>query len=79
MYHLDAIEFVFCLFDSLPPWQTTIFQLCCGRISVIEPGSKQKLMCLAPANNAVTQVRLKPATPPSRDKHSITEPLHSPI
>ena len=34
-------------------------------------------MCLAQGHNAVTLVRLKPATPRSRVKHSTTEPLHS--
>ena len=34
-------------------------------------------MCLAQGHNAVTPVRLKPAAPWSRVKHSTTEPLHS--
>ena len=36
-------------------------------------------MCLAQGHNAVTPVRLKPAAPRSRVKHSTTEPLHSPF
>ena len=32
-------------------------------------------MCLAQGHNAVTPVRLKPASPPSQVKHSTTEPL----
>ena len=34
-------------------------------------------MCLAQGHNAVTPMRLEPATPWSRVKHSTTEPLHS--
>ena len=34
-------------------------------------------MCLAPGHNAVTLVRLEPAAPQSRVKHSTTEPLRS--
>ena len=35
-------------------------------------------MDLAQGHSAVMLVRLKPATPRSRVKHSTTEPLHSP-
>ena len=34
-------------------------------------------MCLAQGHNAVTPVRLEPAVPRSRAKHSTTEPLRS--
>ena len=34
-------------------------------------------MCLAQGHNAVARVRLEPATPRSRVKHSTTEPLRS--
>ena len=34
-------------------------------------------MCLAQGHNTVTPVRLEPAAPRSRVKHSITEPLRS--
>ena len=34
-------------------------------------------MCLAQGHNAVLPVRLEPATPQSRDKHSTIEPLGS--
>ena len=34
-------------------------------------------MCLAQVHKAVTPMRLEPATPRSRVKHSITEPLRS--
>ena len=39
--------------------------------------TKQGLMCLAQGHNVVTPVRLKPATPQPRVKHSVTEPLCS--
>ena len=35
-------------------------------------------MCLAQGHKAVMQVRLEPVAPPSRIKHSTTEPLRSP-
>ena len=35
------------------------------------------LMCLAQEHNAVMPVRLEPAAPQSRVKHSTTEPLRS--
>ena len=41
--------------------------------------TKQWLMCLAQGHNAMTLVRLKPATPQSGNKHSTTEPLRSHI
>ena len=34
-------------------------------------------MCLAQGQNAVTPMRLEPVAPPSRVKHSTTEPLRS--
>ena len=34
-------------------------------------------MCLAQGRNAMTQARLEPTTPRSRDKHSTTEPLRT--
>ena len=36
-------------------------------------------MCLAHGHNAMTPVRLEPAAPRSRVKHSTDEPLHSPL
>ena len=36
-------------------------------------------MCLAQGHNTVTRVRLEPAAPWSRVKHSTTEPLCSPL
>ena len=40
--------------------------------------NKQGLMCLAQRHNAVSPVRLEPATPLSQVKHLTTEPLSSP-
>ena len=39
--------------------------------------ANQGLMCLAQGDNTVTPVRLEPATPLSRVKHSTTEQLPS--
>ena len=39
--------------------------------------TKLGLMCLAQGHNTVTPVRLEPAAPRSRFKHSTTEPLRS--
>ena len=39
--------------------------------------TKQGFVCLAQVHNAVPLMRLKPATPRSRVKHSTTEPQHS--
>ena len=39
--------------------------------------TKLGVMCLAQGHNAVTPVRLEPAAPLSRVKHSTTEPLRS--
>ena len=41
--------------------------------------TKQRIKCLAQGHNAVSLVRLKPATPRSRVKHSTTEPPASPL
>ena len=44
------------------------------------PGLSQyqaRINVLAQGHNTVTPVRLEPATPWSRDKHSTTDPLHS--
>ena len=40
-----------------------------------QTSTKQGLICLAQGHNAVTPVRLEPATLQSQDKHSTTEPL----
>ena len=51
---------------------STIFQLCRDGSSWVEP------VCVSlKDHNAVTPVRLEPAAPRSRVKHSTTEPLRS--
>ena len=47
------------------------------RIFLGSTSPKLGLMCLAHGHNAVAPVRLEPATPRSRVKHSTTEPLRS--
>ena len=46
-----------------------------GQILLGWATTKQGLMCLAQGLNAMTPVRLEPATTRSRVKHSTTEPL----
>ena len=64
------------LFDLILYVPSTIFQLKRDRSSWTS--TKLGSMCFAQGHNAVTLVRVEPATPRSRDKHSTTEPLHSP-
>ena len=56
-----------CLFDSFQPMSRQVF---------LGWTSTKQLTCLAQGHNAVKPVRLEPATPQSRVKHSSTEPLH---
>ena len=67
--HLD-----FCLFDLIlnVPVNNLSVTVFLGRTN-----TKLGLMCLAQGHNAVTPVRLKPASLRSRVKHSTPEPLHS--
>ena len=58
----------FVLFDLILNVPSTIFQLCRERSSWVEP---------AQAHNAVNSVRLEPAAPRSRVKHSTTKLLHT--
>ena len=53
--------------------QSTILQSCWDGSSTM----KQRIKCRAEGQNAVPQVRLKPATPRSWVKHSTSEPLRS--
>ena len=50
-----------------------------GRVYLGWTSAKLGLMCLAQGYNTVTAVRLEPAAPWSRVKHSTTEPLHQQI
>ena len=63
-------EFVCCLFDLILYVPSTIFQL-------NRDGSSWDKCVLLNDHNAVMPVRLEPADPRSRVKHSTTEPLRS--
>ena len=67
---------LFLWFDSLCPSQ----QFCSyigTNLFGLNQYLKQGFMCLAQEHNPVNPVKLEPATPRSRDKHSTTEPLRS--
>ena len=71
---------VFCLFgvfDLILYVPSTIFQLNRDGSSWVEPVPNWDKCVLLKDHNAVTPVRLKPAAPRSRVKHSTTEPLRS--
>ena len=67
----------FCLFDLILYVPVNNFSVMSGRVFVCWTSTKLGLTCLAPGHNAVTPVRLEPATPLSGVKHSTTEPLRS--
>ena len=67
-----------CLFDLILYVLSTIFQLCSDGSSWVEPVLSEDKCVLLKDHKAVTLVRLKPAAPWSRVKHSTTEPLRSP-
>ena len=67
-----------CLFvcvDSLRPSQQ--FSVMSGRVFLGRTSTKQRIKCLAQGHITVPPVRLEPATPRSRVKHSTTEPPRS--
>ena len=64
-----------CLICSLRP--ITNLSVIQGRVFLGRTSTKLGLMCLAQGHNAVTPLRLEPAAPRSRVKHSTTEPLRS--
>ena len=66
----------FVLFLYVP---STIFQLNRGGSSRVEPVLSEDKCVLLKDHNAVTPMRLEPAAPRSRFKHSTTEPLRSRI
>ena len=66
-----------CLFELILYVRSTMFQLNRDRSSWVEPVLSSEKYVLLKDHNAVTPVRLKPAAPPSRVKHSTTEPLRS--
>ena len=65
------------LFDLTLYVPSTIFQLNRDGSSWVEPVLSLDKCVLLKDHNAVTPVRLEPATPRSRVKHSTTEPLRS--
>ena len=68
--------FLFVWYDSLCPINN--ISVIKGRVFLRLTSTKLGLMCLAQGHNTVTTVRLEPAAPRSRVKHSTTEPLRSP-
>ena len=72
-YHILVCFFVW--FDSLCPINN--LSVIKGQVFLGWTRTKLGLMCPAQGHNAVTPVRLKPAAPRSRVKHSTTEPLRS--
>ena len=63
------------LFDLILYVPSTIFQLKRDGSSWVEPVLSWDKCVLLKDHSAVTPVRLKPAAPRSRDKHSTTERL----
>ena len=76
---LDIPFTIFCLLDLILNVQSTIFQLNKDRSSWVEPVLSWDKCVLLKDHNAVMPVRLEPAAPWSRVKHSTTEPLRSPF
>ena len=70
-------SFFVCLFDLILYAPSTIFQLNRDWSSWDEPVLSLDKCVLLKDHNVVTPVRLQPATPLSRVKHSTTEPLLS--
>ena len=66
-----------CLFDLILYVPSTIFQLNRDGSSLVEPVLSYDKWVLLKDYNAATLVRLEPAAPRSRVKHSTTEPLRS--
>ena len=69
----NELQFV-CLILYVP---STIFHLNREGSSWVEPVLSKDKCVLLKDHNAVTPVRLEPATSRSRVKHSTTEPLHN--
>ena len=74
---LEKIIPFFCLFDLILYVPSTIFQLNRDGSSWVEPVLRKDKCVLLKDHNAVTPVRLEPAAPRPRVKHSTTEPLRS--
>ena len=65
------------MFDLILYVPSTIFQLNRDGSSPVEPVLSKDKCVLLKDHNAVTPVRLEPAVPQSRVKHSTTDPLCS--
>ena len=65
---------LFCLFDLII-YPINNLSVVKGRVFLGWTSTKLGLMVLAQGHNAVTPVRLQPAAPRSRVKHSTTQPL----
>ena len=74
---MQALIYYLILFDLILYVPSTIFQLQRDGSSWDEPVLSKDTCVLLKDHNAVTPVRLEPATPRSRVKHSTTEPLGS--
>ena len=68
---------IVCLFDFILYVPSAIFQLNRDGSSWVEPVLSLDKCVLLKDHDAVTPVRLKPAAPLFRVKHSTTEPLRS--
>ena len=77
-YGILASSCFVCLFDLIIYVPSTIFQLNRDGSSWVVPVLSWDKCVLLKDQNAVAPVRLEPAAPWSRVKHSTTEPLHSP-
>ena len=75
LYTFKKADFV--LFDLILYVPSTIFQLNRDRSFWVEPVLSEDKWVLLKDHNTVTPMRLEPAAPRSRVKHSTTEPLRS--
>ena len=66
-----------CLFGLILYFPVNIFIVMSGQVFLDLTRIKQSIKCLVQGHNAVLPVRLEPATPLSRVKHSTTEPPRS--
>ena len=73
--HVTSLDIY--LFALILVGQVNSFSVMSGWVFLCGTSTKQGSVCLAQGHNAVTPVRLEPAAPLFRVKHSTTEPLHS--
>ena len=74
---LSPVCLFVCLFDLILYITVNNFSAMPGWVFLGLTSTKQEYMCLAQGHNTMTPVRLEPAAPRSRVKHSTTEPLCS--